>query len=177
MSYLLDNNLLSYFWNSGNQEELRVASTKLGFMIVGEVRDEFLDKARPVAPQRRAWLPKTGIKILEIAVGSPEHKTLNALLPPGKVAKGLGERASIAIAAEHPELVFVSNDSKALWMALRELHSEKSRILGIPVFLRRLHESGAISTAAMSSVLTWSKHSEPTWWASYVTTASPKAGG
>lgn len=159
--YLLDNNVVSYFWNAGREGELAAASQRVALGICEEVRDES-EKMR--GKRFRDWLTKSAIQVRGIELGSAAHRTLIALHPDVGVLKDLGERASIALCAHDRDLVFVANDKKALWLALRELHLRGERILGLLVFLRRLHEDGGLPPEALDEVVTISQHSTPTWW-------------
>ena len=48
--------------------------------------------------------------------------------------------------------------------ALRELHVRGERIVGLLVFLRRLHEDAGLSSEAMDAIVKISGHATPTWW-------------
>ncbi len=162
MAYLLDNNILSYFWNTGHERDLAAAGQRVDLSICEEVRDE---AARNFGPTKlQAWLDKGPIQMRGIEVGSTAHATLMDLHPDMSILKDLGERASIALCAHDPSLVFVANDKKALWLALRELHARGERIVGLLVFLRRLHEDAGLSPEAIDDVAKISGHSTPTWW-------------
>ncbi|MGN6110814.1 MAG: hypothetical protein ACTHU0_37275, partial [Kofleriaceae bacterium] len=80
---------------------------------------------------------------------------------------GQGELASIALAATDPGLVFVSTDKGAMWIALRELWMPGERLLGLPVFLRRVVETGAIAGDVADDVMVSSQLPRPTWWADW----------
>ncbi len=57
----------------------------------------------------------------------------------------------------------MANDKNALWLALRELHAPGERLIGVPVFLRRLVEGGLPIDAA-DDVLGECGTPTPTWW-------------
>lgn len=160
--YLLDNNILSYFWNTGHERHLAAASQKVNIAVCEEVRDEAAKKIGQARLQ--AWLDGSRIDVRGIVLGSPAHATLTDLHPDMSILKDLGERASIALCAHDPALVFVANDKKALWLALRELHLRGERLVGVLVFLRRLHEDAGLAPGAMDDIVKISQHSTPTWW-------------
>jgi len=164
VTYLLDNNIVQYFVHGGRGHELGVAAGKVCLAVAREVYREACAGSHGAAG--RAALPVDSVKILDIVVDSPEDTTLNALAPLG-AARGQGERESIALALHNPSLVFVANDRNALWIALHELHAPGERLIGVPVFLRRLHEVGALSPACIDEVMRRWRGRRPTWWADW----------
>lgn len=106
------------------------------------------------------------IASLAIEVGSEIDATFQALTPPTS-ERGKGERASIALAAHDPSLVLVANDRNAMWLALAELHHAGERMIGVPVFLRRLHDQAGLVPDAIDAVLGCYPGRRPTWWADW----------
>jgi len=88
-------------------------------------------------------------------------------LPVSNSARGRGERASIALAAHDASRVLVANDRNAMWLALDELHLPGERIIGVPVFLRRLREQAALTVEAIDGVMGMRQGRRPTWWAAW----------
>jgi hypothetical protein len=62
-------------------------------------------------------------------------------------------------------LVFVANDKNAMWLALAELHLPGERMIGVPVFLRRLYEQAELPVEAIDAVMDLRMGRRPTWWA------------
>ncbi len=162
-SYLLDTNVVSYFLNTRRHDALRDVAALVRLAIVEEVRVE-LEAHRTLGPFVKKWLPKTKLDVKSIMVGSVEHARYVALKPNVVTLRDVGERASIAVAATDPSLVFVASDKNALWLALRELHEPGERILGLPVWLRRLHAEAALDATVIDDVATASGVPYPTWW-------------
>jgi len=167
MTYLLDTMIVSYFLESAHEKALAEAAKRLPMAIVGEVRRElWKDTHRGGAPFEK-WLAVSNIEVREIKVGSEESGTLAQLQNPGS-GKGLGERASIAIAAWDASLTFVTHDHGAVRIALRELWSPGERVMGPAVFLRRLVDSGAaIDPIVLDDVIALAGAVRATWWPSW----------
>lgn len=57
-------------------------------------------------------------------------------------------------------------DANALWIALRELWTPGERLIGLPVFLRRLVEANGIDRAVADEVMQHAQSVQPlpTWW-------------
>lgn len=169
MTYLLDSNILSCFLQCRREAELASAAARVSLAIVEEVRVEL-----EADPQRgrgfATWFRASNIAPRVIELGSHPHATLADLAVglSGSRGRGLGERASIALAVHDADLVFVTSDKGALWIALGELHARGERIIGLPVFLRRLHEDGGLSVDAARDVMTVSSLRKPTWWAGWL---------
>lgn len=116
------------------------------------------------------------IASIEIVVGS-DVDAIYESLKTSTSDRGKGERASIAIAAHDPSLVFVANDKNAMWLALAELHAPGERMIGVPVFLRRLQEQANLSTDAIDAVMRVWNGRRPSWWAPWrATLTSPPTG-
>jgi hypothetical protein len=115
------------------------------------------------------------IAALDIEVASPVDATLQALRPLAS-SRGKGERESIALAAHDPGLVFVANDRNAMWLALQELHAPGERMIGVPVFLRRLRDGGALEPGAIDAVMHHWSGRRPTWWADWRASTEPPPG-
>lgn len=163
MAYLLDNNILSFFLNRGRHEELGAASEKMSLTIVDEVREE-AEKHRTLGGLFKKWLPRTKIAVRTIDLGTPAHAALTELVPDLAVTRDKGERASVALASVDDTLTFVANDKNGLWLALRELHARGERILGVPVFLRRLRDEANMDPEVLDDVMAACGCPVPTWW-------------
>jgi len=161
--YLLDTNVVSYFLNTKRHDALRAVAGRVGLAIVDEVRVE-LEAHKTLGPFVKKWLPRTKLEVRAIVVGSAEYECYLALKPNSVTLKDNGERASIAVAATNPSFVFVASDKNALWLGLRELHEPGERILGVHVWLRRLHADAALDLAALDDVAAASGVPYPTWW-------------
>ena len=166
MTFLLDNNVVSYFFNVGREQELAAAAERVPLAMVEEVKDEAANH-RTLGGKFKKWLPGTKVELRSIAVGGAAHLVLNKLLPASPIDKNRGERASIALAATEAGLTFVANDKNALWLALRELHEGVDRVIGLATFLRRLREIAALDPSALDDVMTQSGLPMPTWWSAW----------
>ena len=170
MIYLLDNNVLQYFFHARRELALVEAAAVVPMVIAGEVFEEACLGAN--GARARKVLTGSAIGVRQIEVDSPVDATLEALQPLASV-HGDGERESIAIAAHDPELVFVANDRNAMWIALNELHLAGARMIGVPVLLRRLHEAGRLEPAAIDDVLRHWSGRRPTWWPTWRASVEP----
>lgn len=139
------------------------AAARCPLAIADEARVELL-KSRTHGARFKKWLETGRIENLEIIVGSDVDSTLQAL-PISNPSRGRGERASIALAAHDPSRVFVANDQNALWLAVAELYHPGERMIGVPVFLRRLHEQAELPPDAIDDVMDMRQGRRPTWWA------------
>jgi hypothetical protein len=54
-----------------------------------------------------------------------------------------------------------------MWIALRESWMPGERLIGLPMFLRRLVDAGAIMGDAVDDVMRHSTQILPTWWADW----------
>lgn len=130
MTYLLDNNVVSYFLHCRREAALMDAAGRGSLAIADEVSKE-LKRSRSDGERFSAWFAGGKIASLAIEVGSEADATFQALTPP-TAGRGQGERASIALAAHDPSLVLVANDRNAMWLALAELHHAGERMIGVP---------------------------------------------
>lgn len=163
MAYVLDANVVSFFLNRQRQDDLALAAQHVDLVLADPVRLE-LERSRSAGEFFRRWLPTTAIAVRSLAVGGAAHVRQVELGGPLHATRGMGERATIALAATDPTLVFVAHDKNALWLALRELALPGERLLGIPVFLRRLREQAGLDLAALEDVMDASNCPRPTWW-------------
>lgn len=190
MTFLLDTNVVSYFLQAGREADLAKASKLCPMALVEEVYRELeADTRRGGRPFLR-WFSTANIDVHQIKVGSPASMTLaelRALKPPNSNLqppnKDRGERASIALAAFDSSLTFVAHDKVAMWIALRELWVAGERLVGVPVFIRRLFDAGALSVPKIADeIINQIKPAQPTWWASWragltVPSPAPLTGG
>lgn len=75
------------------------------------------------------------------------------------------------------DLVFVCHDKKACWLGLHELHARGERLIGLHVFLRRLHEDAGLTReiAGEVSAASGSEGVKPTWWDAWLSTSDGSA--
>jgi hypothetical protein len=164
LTYLLDTNVVSYFLAARREADLMAAATHCSIAIADEVSAELKNDPRDGARFRSWFEGGRRIANLPIEVGSDIDRTFQNLKPPS-TKRGQGERASIALAAHEPSLVWVANDKNAMWLALAELHLPGERMIGVPVFLRRLHEQAACPPIAIDAVIACYQGRRPSWWA------------
>ncbi|MFY9343265.1 MAG: hypothetical protein WAT39_12285 [Planctomycetota bacterium] len=164
MTFLLDTNVVSYFFQARRHDELARAARSQPCALADAVVTELTaDRARGALFSR--WLPSSSLIEIRLLVGSAADEVLLALETGLSTRRGNGERTSIALAATDPSMVFVASDKGALWIALRELHAPGERAIGLQVFLRRLVDTSALEGIAAEDVLTASQQVKPTWWA------------
>ena len=177
MTYLLDTMIVSYFLQAAREKELTVAAGACPMVLVDEVRQELENDPNRGGNAFKKWLATSGIVVRAVVIGTPAHATLAHLISPAVPAKNLGERASIALASSDPSLTFVTHDKNGVWIALREIWSPGERILGVPVFLRRLYEQGAIKNLdVIDDVVALVQAVQlPSWWATWRSTVSALA--
>lgn len=163
-AYLLDTSILSCFFRQEQESALAACTAAVQIITLEEVCDELRRDPR-VDERLRRFLPSSGIKVASIPLGSIAHDMLCQLHPKVSLTKNLGERACIALAAtQEPAATFVASDKGAMWIALRELHQPGVRLLGLHVFLRRLHESAGLPLPALDAVAAESHLPLPLWW-------------
>ncbi len=175
MTYLLDAMVVAFFQRAGREAELAEAATRCQIAIVEEVRAELQNHKSYGGSKFRSWLDSSGIRVWPILLGSPEATLLAHLVGTASAAHNQGERASIALAASNTELTFVTHDKGGMWLALREIWAPGDRILGVPVFLRRLFTTGAITEVeVLDDVMAQvDKAHWPSWWASWRANQTP----
>lgn len=168
MTYLLDTMVVSYFLQVSREHDLSAAASRCAMALAEDVYRELeRDKTRGGRAFTR-WFAASNIEVRSIAVGSPAYTTLEQLVRPDGASKDRGERASIALAASDVSLTFVTHDKNGMWIALRELWAPGERILGVPVFLRRLFEAHALGDPALvDEIVPLTNAPRPTWWASW----------
>lgn len=171
MIYLLDANVVSYFFDVGRQSELAAAARHCPMAMVDEVRQELEKDPKRGGRPFRDWLAKSDIRPCSIEVGSAASATLAELLSLVKNDdKGLGERASIALAAFDPSMTFVTNDGNARQIALRELWAPGERVMRLSVFLRRLFDKAVlVDPTTLDGIIkrAYKREEWPTWWATW----------
>jgi hypothetical protein len=166
VTFLLDTMIVSYFQRTGREESLCHAAATCPMAVVGEVYEELRAAPHTGGAPFAQWFAMSGIDVHHIHLDSPAQRHLTQLVNPAVPAKGLGERASIALAASNADLTFVTHDKNAMWLASREIWEPGERILGVAVFLRRLLEKKAIDDiAVLDDVISEIDAAHrPTWW-------------
>lgn len=161
MTYLLDTMVVSFFYDT-MQDELARAAGQCKMALVGEVYKEL---RTPKRPDFKEWFCKSNITLLNITVDSEAYMTLGKLVNP-RLNSNLGERASIAWMANNTGFVFVTHDKNAMWIASREICCFKNSIMGVPVFLRRLFDAEKLSNPSVLDVIIsrLDETHKPTWW-------------
>jgi hypothetical protein len=175
VTYLLDTMIVSYFFQKGRENELALAAQRCSMALVDEVRRELEGDPRR-GQVFRNWLGTSNVEVCSIEVGSEASVTLFHLQSQTTSSRGGGERASIALVASDETLTFVTHDKNAMWIALRELWMPGERVLGLPVFLRRLVDEGhLVNPVVLDDIISIAmKPAErPTWWASWRARLAP----
>ena len=168
MTYLLDTMIVSFFFQAGRASDLSLVAKAVSLAVVDEVRVELRRDSARGGPTFDTWLAESKVGVRPITVGSPAAMTLLALQPAIASTRGVGERASIALAVSDPSLTLVTHDKGALWIGLRELWTPGERIVGLASFLRRMVDCGALTDPnAVDDVVSVAGAQIPTWWASW----------
>jgi hypothetical protein len=124
--YLLDTGIVLIFQKTGHLEALTLATRTVNILLVEEVYDEVTeprnDKHKEAASAAKTTLDDSDAEVVSILLGSPVADTYSALRGGKQSATAnVGESASIAYAAHNRDVVFVTNDRAASFLALREL--------------------------------------------------------
>jgi len=174
--YILDSNVVITCQRASCLQKLAAASAVVRMAMADDVRDELTLPPRltdPVTAKMKEFaqaLLASSIEVIEIPAESPEHDMRDAL----KRMVGAGEAASIAVALQRPDLIFVTEDIKAVegekLKLYRELPGEVGRIMGLHAFLRVLFDRGAITAQVATAISTAGVRSNgpPLWWAAWV---------
>jgi hypothetical protein len=149
-SYLLDNNVLSYFFNAGLKAALAAIGAKVPLAVVAEVHAEALNH-RQRGAEYRGWQAQGHLTVCPLVVGGAGSVCLGQLYSK-TTGKDLGEYASIALAVEDPSLILVTNDKNAHWIAARELIVGTDRVLRFWTFLRRMQPLAELKAADVAAI-------------------------
>jgi hypothetical protein len=173
VTYLVDNNVISYFFNAGVKRQLTAIADVLPLAVVREVHDEAAKAA--FGNEYKNWQSTSKLKLVDLLVGGPGSKLLTELRRASSSLKDLGEHASIALAAEDKQYVFVANDKNALWIALRELYEPREVVIRLSTFLRRVADANAMTKSCAIDIAKKSQLEDalPTWWANWLATLPP----
>lgn len=166
-TFLLDTNIVSYFLEAGREKELATAAARVAMKISDRVGEELERAPRNGGQPFKRWLAGSNIGILAMLAGSEASITFAQLPVPTKAIRGLGERASIALAASDPSLILVTHDKNATWLALREIWRSEARLMGVAPFLRMLFAESALTDPALADEVIALSEQRPTWWASW----------
>lgn len=152
--YLLDNNVVSYFFNAGAEADLVRVAKAVPLVVVREVHEEAA-RHPTRGKQYEKWQPSSGLEVRDIVVGGEASTCLASLQTASGSLKDLGELASIALALEDRGLVVVSNDK-----------------IRLSTFLRRAHAAAGLTKSTATKL---AKHSQlvaglPTWWTDWLRT-------
>lgn len=170
--YLLGANVIIPFQQAGRLADLVTAAGQVAMAIVDDVFDELTLPKKPTEPQTK-WmvdaeraLRGSAVAHIPVFAGSEEDNVRTAL----KASVDAGEAASIAVASRRTDLVFVTEDVRAVQgkpRLYRELPGETGRIMGMHAFLRVLVERGALSAASCKAIASVRALDEPLWWANW----------
>ncbi len=149
MEALFDACAVSYLFQAGQKEFLRVAAAISRIHFVAEVANE-LEKERSWGDgfkKLKDELVTAGhCEVHELIVDTPEA-TLYKEMQRTRTQitnKDKGELASIALAAFHPHLVFVTEDWGAIKLAIQELPELPARVVRTAAWLRSVRQQGAM---------------------------------
>lgn len=150
-------------------------SEHAALVVLEEVREELVDKAKPKHPQAaaqvRTVLKDSRISVEEIDVSDPAATWLAALRSGKTSDADLGESASIAWTMGHPDAVFVTRDAASALRALEEL---RGRVVGFFQFLAEMVEAGALDVSVARQIAGDVAQARgvmaraPLWWADWV---------
>ncbi|HEX7602924.1 MAG TPA: hypothetical protein VF316_15010 [Polyangiaceae bacterium] len=164
-TYLLDNNIVSYFLNCDRKADLQRIATGLELAVVAEVHEEALRYAKRGAEYKK-WQATSGVSVRRILLGTSASICLAHLRKNTGGLKDLGELASIALASEDERCVVVMNDKNGLWIALQELFGPTERVIRLSTFLRRAHAAVGLDARAARELAGRANllDAPPSWW-------------
>ncbi|WP_437562963.1 hypothetical protein [Sorangium sp. So ce542] len=143
-----------------------------------DVLEELTLPRKPTDPETNLMkeadreLRGSSIELIEVLAGSEEDATRSTLM----AFVDRGEAASIAVASRRLDLVFVTEDVRAVQgkpRLYRELPGEVGRIMGLHAFLRVLVERGALSATLARAVAVSRDLDPPLWWAGWTASLPP----
>ncbi|WP_437947558.1 hypothetical protein WME98_43540 [Sorangium sp. So ce296] len=178
VQYLLDANVVIPFQRAGGLKALVAAANSVPMAIVDDVLEELTLPRKPTDPETNLMkeadreLRGSSIELIEVLAGSEEDATRTTLM----AFVDRGEVASIAVASRRLDLVFVTEDVRAVQgkpRLYRELPGEVGRILGLHAFLRVLVERGALSATLARAVAASRDLDPPLWWAGWTASLPP----
>lgn len=129
---------------------------------------EARNEARRRARRARELLESSPLGVLDIPLLSPAAARFAAFRQGRSTDNDAGEAESVALAAFDADLVFVTNDRRAAWLACRELGQ---RVTTMPWFLRRLVEQGALAVPEADAIAQTDPKLVPHWWSDWVASA------
>jgi hypothetical protein len=172
--YLVDTNVVSYFFNAGHEAELATVSARMPLVAVEEVHRELLGDVKGNARAYKRWQAAGNLTVRPLLVGSEGASRLGRLYS-RTTGRDLGEYASIALATDDPSLVFVTNDKTGHWIGARELLGE--RVLRFWAFLRRAQQAAGLTARVVQAILLNTRSNlqrdEPLWLKDWLATLPP----
>jgi len=173
---LLDACSISYFFQAGQKELIEHLASVVRVHVVEQVFDELERETTWGAGFKKLFdglVERGRCEVHALAPGTEEAMLFNRLRAGAKSGspKDQGERASIALAVHHADLVFVTEDRGALHLALRELPGFPCRVTRTAGWLRAMAERGARLDS--NALMEWAKKvpgqpALPHWWQSWV---------
>ncbi len=176
--YLLDANAVIPFQRARCLNALVDAAKSVPMAIVDDVLEELTLPRRPTDPETnlmkeaRRELRGSSIALIEVLAGSEEDTTRSAFM----AFVDRGEAASIAVASRQSEMIFVTEDVRAVQgkpKLYRELPGDVGRIMGLHAFLRVLVEQGALSATLAKAVAASRDLDPPLWWPGWIGALPP----
>ena len=164
--WILDANVFIRAQDDGFFDEVVAAASAADAVIAVAVRDEVGGlgprKKQPKFGPLATVLNDSGIEIRDIGLKTHAFTVFAQLRANHTGSGSQGECACIALAAEDTELVFVTGEPKATFLAVAEL---EGRVRSIPSFFAAMVETGVLdSTTACSIVDGPLKNVKPSWW-------------
>ncbi len=176
--YLLDSDVVIPFQRADGLDALAAAAKVVPMAIVDDVFEELTRPKKPTDPVPH-WMKKadealrrSSIELIEVFAGSAEDTTRDVLMR----VVGTGEAASVAVAARRSELIFVTEDARAIHgnpKLYRELPGDVGRVMGLHAFLRVLVERGALSAKLARAVAVSRDLVPPLWWSDWAASLPP----
>lgn len=170
--FLLDAKVPIAFQRAGILDRLAVMAGTGRLHVVEEVWEEIVEKnlesedarSRDQARHAKRVLEPSGLVRELILAGSPASAMLVALKGDAEATTHLGERASIALARDRDDLIFVTHDVKAAFVALNELGG---RVILIPELVRRCNDVMKLGVCELRALELHLNQLLPTWWTSW----------
>lgn len=177
--YLLDTNAVIPFQRAGCLKALVAAAKSVPMAIVDDVLEELTVPRKPTDPETNLMkeagreLRGSSVELIEVLAGSEEDATRGVLM----AFVDRGEAASIAVASRRSDLIFVTEDVRAVQgkpKLYRELPGDVGRIIGLHALLRVLVERGALSAALARAVAASRDLDPPLWWTGWTASLPPE---
>ena len=168
MTWLLDACVLVRAQDADRLAELVKASGDMA--VVREVYEEVTQPrgAKPETQRKaaaaKAEIDRGGLQVMDIPVLSAAGARFGAMRQGREGPNDAGEAASVALTAFDRNLVFVTVEKGAAWLAMKEVDRQCVVLHG---FLRALVEEGSLTRESAHAIAAADRQPPPSWWAAW----------